>query len=184
MTARGLERREGLCGDRAGSGGAEPGALRGLHDGRAAVDEPDRRAWCSCASRWCITAAIRWHPGYVTQSMLEFVNDVVIVEGGRRLLGSMNSVRDDEAGDIAVIYAIRYLVTVSGDCILPLSSVDTTRAERTEPVQSDDGDPLRTRPGERLHADAVRCAGPEGPHARAGPQGGGQATNTCSTPPT
>jgi hypothetical protein len=69
-------------------------------------------------------------PGYVTQSMLEFVNDVVIAEGGRRLLGSMNSVRDDEAGDIAVIYNPG-LVTVSGDCILPLSS--STRLEQNVP---------------------------------------------------
>jgi hypothetical protein len=59
-------------------------------------------------------------PGYVTQSGLEFVADVVVAEGGRRLLGSMNSVRDDEAGDISLITQ-NGTVTVSGDCILPLS---------------------------------------------------------------
>jgi hypothetical protein len=59
-------------------------------------------------------------PGYVTQSDLEFVADVVVAEGGRRLLGSMNSVRDEEAGDISLITQ-NGTVTVSGDCILPLS---------------------------------------------------------------
>ncbi|MBR9975469.1 MAG: T9SS type A sorting domain-containing protein, partial [Bacteroidetes bacterium] len=58
---------------------------------------------------------------YVTQATLEFVNDVVVAEGGRRLLGSMNSVRDDETGDITLAYSPG-MVTVSGDCIVPLSS--------------------------------------------------------------
>jgi hypothetical protein len=67
---------------------------------------------------------------YVAQAALDFLEDVVISEGGRRLLSSMNSVRDDALGDITLALTDGYM-TVSGDCILPLSSA--TRLEQNTP---------------------------------------------------
>lgn len=67
---------------------------------------------------------------YVARAQMDFVQDVVVAEGGRRLLSSMNSVQDDALGDITLAYGEGY-VTVSGDCILPLSAA--TRLEQNTP---------------------------------------------------
>jgi len=67
---------------------------------------------------------------YVARARMDFVPEVVVTEGGRRLLSSMNSVEDEVLGDITLAYGEGY-VTVSGDCILPLSSA--TRLEQNTP---------------------------------------------------
>ncbi|MBR9979027.1 MAG: T9SS type A sorting domain-containing protein, partial [Bacteroidetes bacterium] len=67
---------------------------------------------------------------YVLQSALEFLDEVVTSEGGRFLVSSMNSVRDDQGGEITLAMTPG-MVTVSGDCILPLSS--STRLEQNTP---------------------------------------------------
>ena len=70
-------------------------------------------------------------PDYVVPNApLLFIDDVVAQEDGRRYLHSMNSVADDEPGDISLATQPG-AVTVSGDCIIPLST--TTRLEQNKP---------------------------------------------------
>jgi hypothetical protein len=69
-------------------------------------------------------------PDYVVaQSPLVFVPDVVASDG-QRYLSTMNAVADDEPGDIALSMTDG-AVTVSGDCIVPLSAA--TRLEQNKP---------------------------------------------------
>jgi hypothetical protein len=67
---------------------------------------------------------------YVLRAPLDLMESVVVSDGGRVLLSSMNSLRDDQLGDIAVALTDGYL-TVSGECIVPLSSA--TRLEQNTP---------------------------------------------------
>jgi len=67
----------------------------------------------------------------IGRAALEFVSETTVAEGGGRLLRStMNSVRDDEPGDVSLILW-NGLVTVSGDCVLPLTT--STRLEQNRP---------------------------------------------------
>ena len=66
---------------------------------------------------------------YVTDASLEFVHDTRTDEGAR-YMSSMNSVRDDETGEVAIL-TTDGKVTVAGDCILPLSA--STRLEQNTP---------------------------------------------------
>jgi hypothetical protein len=68
---------------------------------------------------------------YVAIADLEFVPEVTILEDGRKLLWSMNSVEDDKAGDISLAGSPGK-VTVSGDCIIPLSA-SVTRLVQNKP---------------------------------------------------
>jgi Mg-chelatase subunit ChlD len=66
---------------------------------------------------------------YVVQSPLEYVMDTR-TETGARYLSTMNATADDESGEVALI-TFPGQVTVSGDCILPLSA--STRLEQNTP---------------------------------------------------
>ena len=65
----------------------------------------------------------------VERAPLEFVMETHDADG-RLLWSSMNSVKDDEPGDVSLIKSDG-MVTVSGDCVLPLTT--TTRLEQNRP---------------------------------------------------
>ncbi|PLX30950.1 MAG: hypothetical protein C0600_07005, partial [Ignavibacteria bacterium] len=67
---------------------------------------------------------------YVAQAPLEFLTDLTETENGRSLQSSVNSMKDDEISDIALLTQ-NGTVTVAGDCLLPLSS--STRLEGNKP---------------------------------------------------
>ena len=67
---------------------------------------------------------------YVAQAPLAFVSDLVTTREGRKPRSSVNSMKDDEVSDIALLTRDGK-VTVAGDCLLPLST--STRLEGNTP---------------------------------------------------
>jgi hypothetical protein len=66
---------------------------------------------------------------YVAESELKFVQETR-TDGGQLLWSSMNSVKDDEPGDVSLL-TFDGKVTVSGDCVLPLTT--STRLDQNRP---------------------------------------------------
>lgn len=58
---------------------------------------------------------------YVAQAPLEFLSDLVTTREGRQLRSSVNSMKDDEISDIALLTS-NGKVTVTGDCLIPLTT--------------------------------------------------------------
>ena len=81
----------------------------------------------------------------VATSPLDFV-DNTRTDAGTLLWSSMNSVKDDEPGDVSLKSTLPGAVTVSGDCVLPLTT--STRLDQNRPNPFDPTTVITYRLGE------------------------------------